>query len=104
MAPERHAERSGVPCCVRVPSDRPYRLLLTLVCSCTRLRHVRGLWWLRRCVSMMAPERQAERSGVPCCVRVPRDSHIVYFGLLLHQATACTGAMVATEVCEHDGA
>ena len=30
--------------------------------------------------------------------------HIIYFGLLLHQATACTGAMVATEVCEHDGA
>ena len=27
MAPERQAERSGVPCCVRVPRDRPYRLL-----------------------------------------------------------------------------
>ena len=47
---------------------------------------------------MMAPERHAGRSGVPCCVRGLEISHVVYFGLLLHQAsaTAATAAMATT--------
>jgi hypothetical protein len=47
---------------------------------------------------MMAPERHAGRSGVPCCVRGLEISHVVYFGLLLHQATAATAATAAMAI------
>jgi hypothetical protein len=39
----------------------------------------------------------------PAACACQEIGHIIYFGLLLHQATACTGAMAATEVCEHHG-